>query len=235
MYYIKYDNDNGNDISIDYNKVIDAKHMNFMNISSSKDIDLLVSIQENKKILKKYIRKFMKYRKRLARKDTCNIYIKNYTESPLQKEFIRILESIFLVDLKQIYNNVYDIACDYLDNQFQGKNLCDFCDNKCGYKKETDIEVGCCMHFAKHKQFGGMFGEKLVACENLGADGKCTIKCMGCKLFTCSYLEKKGIRFKTTEIFAIDSIFNWVQKIFLKAIVYTPKEKMIDIMLFLHS
>ena len=126
----------------------------------------------------------------------------------------------------------YDIACDYLDEQFYGKNICDFCDNKCGYKKDYDLEVGCCRHFEKHKIFGCMLFEKFVNCEYLGSDGHCQIKCMGCKLFTCAYLENKGIKFKMKDILAIDSIFNFPQKIVLKSIVYTPKDKVMNMVMF---
>ena len=49
----------------------------------------------------------------------------------------------------------------------------------------------------------------------------------------CDYLNKKGIKFKQREIFPIDSIFNWRQKIYFKSIIYTPKEKIMKGILFL--
>ena len=133
-----------------------------------------------------------------------------------------------LVDKKQIYNKAYDLGCDYLDSQFYGKNLCDFHNDKCGYKKDYDIKIGCCRHYEKHKQLGLILNEKLVKCRYLANDGHCTIKCMGCKLFTCDYLKNKGISFKIKDIFVLDSVFNIIQKIVLKSRVYTPKEEILN-------
>lgn len=227
MYQIKYNNSDFKD-SININK------LNFSEIISNNSlINIVIYMKNDEKLLKKYIKIFLKYRKILDKVKMCNIYLQDYEDIRIEQDFVKLIKAIFLIDLRKIYEEAYDIACDYLDSQFYGKNLCDFCNNKCGYKKDTNIEIGCCRHYSKHKQFGALFFEKLVQCENLGKDGKCKIKCIGCKLFTCDYLERKGIKFKTNDILAIDSIFNPLQKILLKAIVYTPKEEIIDKLLFL--
>ncbi|MCL2354402.1 MAG: hypothetical protein FWC68_00630 [Oscillospiraceae bacterium] len=45
---------------------------------------------------------------------------------------------------KKQYEIIYDKVCTYLDNEFYGKNVCDFKDNKCGEKINTSSLVGCC-------------------------------------------------------------------------------------------
>lgn len=55
----------------------------------------------------------------------------------------------------------------------------------------------------------------------------CGVKCISCKLFTCDYLEKKGIKFRIKDILLLDAFFNPIQKYFIKYMVFTPKEKII--------
>ena len=229
MYTIQYNNEFDEEIK----NLFHIQRVKRKNIKMNKNqLYILITLTNDKKILKRYIKKFIRYRKILNKVKECVIVIYGFLNTRLHKDFISLVEASFIVDKRKIYENAYDIACNYLDEQFYGKNLCDFCDNKCGYKKDYDLEVGCCRHFEKHKILGRMLGEKLVTCENLGNDGHCEIKCLGCKLFTCVYLEKKRIKFKMKDILAIDSIFNFAQKIILKSIVYTPKDKIINMIMF---
>ena len=190
---------------------------------------------DSHKILKKYIKKLIKYRKLLLKNfEDLKIYLLSYDDTKIiHKQFYELLFSIINPSKELMYSTAYDLACDYLDSFFYGKNLCDFHNNRCGYRKDYDLEIGCCRHFEKHKQFGFYFGEKLVPCEHLGKDGHCTIKCLCCKLMTCDYLNKKGIKFKQKDIFPLDCTFNLFQKIYVKCIAYTPKEKIMKRIMFL--
>ena len=204
------------------------QNLSFKNLMKEKNtLIILINMTNSHMILKKYIKKLMRYRKILCKKfDTITFYLLSYQRSEMiQKQFKELLIPICSSNKKEIYSKAYDLACDYLDSFFYGKNLCDFHHNKCGYKKDCNLEIGCCRHFEKHKQFGLLWGEKLVPCEKLGPDGHCSIKCLCCKLMTCEYLNKKGIRFKQKEIFPIDCIFNYKQRIYIKCIAYTPKEE----------
>ena len=61
------------------------------------------------------------------------------------------LYSVIASNIKNIekrYNYIYDTVCDYLDNEFQEKNICQFKNNKCvgvtdGYHCKESIN-GCC-------------------------------------------------------------------------------------------
>lgn len=221
------------------NLSLDSNSINNLNIfklifRKENDIVIILPMNNDKKKMKHYVRKLMRLRKHLLKKHNITIVLKNFNENEIiHNQFKQLLNVICSGDKYSIYSKAYDLACDYLDSYFYGKNLCDFYDNKCGYKKDYDLQVGCCRHFEKHRQLGLLLGEKLARCEYLGNDGRCTVKCLGCKLYTCPYLEKKGIKFKQKDIFVIDSIFNWKQKIYMKCMVYRPKEYIMKGIMFL--
>ncbi len=154
------------------------------------------------------------------------VYVINYNkEKIVQKDFISALSAIFYSTRYERYNYIYDTVCDYLDSYFYEKNLCDFQNNKCGEKRNTSSTTGCCHHF-KHKALGPF--SKLVLCEYLNTvNYTCDAKCLSCKLFTCDYLNSKGIKFRIKDILLLDVFFNPLQKFFIKYMVFTPKEKIL--------
>lgn len=159
-------------------------------------------------------------------------YIINYdSTNKKQEEFILAINAIFYRTRYERYNYIYDTVCDYLDNYFYGKNLCEFKDNQCGEKRNTTSMTGCCHHF-KNKWLGPI-GSKLVLCEYLNEDHTCDAKCISCKLFTCDYLEKKGIKFRIKDILLLKVFFNPLQKYFIKYMVFTPKDKIIKRLMML--
>lgn len=140
-------------------------------------------------------------------------------------DFISGINAIFYKTRYERYNYIYDAVCNYLDSYFYGKNLCDFKNNKCGEKRDTSSTTGCCHHF-KHKALGPF--SKLVLCEYLNKETyTCDAKCLPCKLFTCDYLESKGIKFRIKDILLLNVFFNPIQKYFIKYMVFTPKDKII--------
>ena len=152
-------------------------------------------------------------------------YVINYDKNnERQNEFILAINAIFFKTRYDRYNYIYDTVCNYLDSYFYGKNLCDFQDNKCGEKRNTSSTWGCCRHY-KIKWLGPF--SKFTLCEYLKEDYTCAAKCLGCKLYTCDYLRKKGIKFKMKDILLLNAFFNPLQKYFIKYMVFTPKEKVI--------
>ncbi len=154
-------------------------------------------------------------------------YVINFEEDDKNQNYlISGINAIFCKTRYERYNYIYDTVCDYLDSYFYGKNLCDFKENKCGEKRKTSSTTGCCHHY-KHKALGPF--SELVLCEYLNNETyTCNAKCISCKLFTCDYLESKGIKFKIKDILLLDAFFNPIQKYFIKYMVYTPKEKIIN-------
>jgi len=228
-YYLNIANYNDNELT-------DIEDLKINNILKKQKLLLKIDFnklkkEEYKKILKKLlrIRKIIsKTKVNIGIKEESKIllgYILNFQENDeLQKDFIAGINAIFYNTRYERYNYIYDTVCDYLDGYFYGKNLCDFKDNKCGEKRNTTSLNGCCNHY-KNKLLGPL--TKFVPCEHLKEDHTCGAKCIGCKLFTCDYLEKKGVKFRIRDILLLDTFFNPLQKYFIKYMVFTPKEKVI--------
>lgn len=210
--------------------------INIMNLFKSEHILIKIDfnvINENKykKILKKLlflIQVSSKIKKDIGIKIDSKIllgYIVNYNHNDKkQKEMVQALNAVLYTKKYERYNYIYDTVCEYLDSFFYGKNLCDFKNNKCGEKRNTSSLTGCCHHY-KNKWLGPL--SKFVLCEHLNDDYTCGAKCISCKLFTCDYLEKKGIKFRINDILLLDAFFNPLQKYFIKYMVFTPKEKIL--------
>ncbi len=229
---IENDNISNNTISVndlDYTKILSYKQL-LLKIDFSE-----ISLKDYKKILKKILhikKKLYKKNFSIGKNKNKKIllgYVLNYDESNHeQNEFINAINAIFHKSKPEMYNYIYDTTCDYLDSFFYGKNLCDFQNNKCGEKRKVNSPscIGCCHHY-KNKLLGPLIPNNLVDCEYLKEDYSCGAKCIGCKLFTCDYLEKKGVKFRIKDFLLLDTFFNPIQKYFIKTMVFTPKEKIL--------
>lgn len=217
-------------------KAIDIQNLNISKVIRNKKLILNIDFKNiSKKQYKKVLKKLL-FIKNITSKINVKIgtfennkkiigYLINFDSTNQdQNDFIQAINAIFYNTRYERYNYIYDMVCNYLDNYFYGKNLCDFKNNKCGEKINTSSTTGCCHHF-KNKWFGPL--SKLVLCEYLKEDYTCGAKCISCKLFTCDYLEKKGIKFKIKDILLLNVFFNPIQKYFIKYMVFTPKEKII--------
>lgn len=237
-YYLKIVNCTSN-LPID---TIDIKNLKLINILKKGKFLLKIDFKnldrkQYRRLLKKllYIKKIISHSKvKIGIKNDVGIllgYLINYDEKiKEQNDFILGINAIFYNTRYERYNYIYDTVCDYLDSCFYGKNLCDFKNNKCGEKRNTSSTTGCCHHF-RIKAFGPL--TKLVLCEYLNKDYSCSAKCISCKLFTCDYLRKKGIKFRIKDILLLDTFFNPLQKYFIKYMVFTPKDKIIKRLMIL--
>lgn len=224
---------NSNEIPIE---VIDIEKLRFSKAIKQKRLLLKIDFNNLNKEQYKRLLKNLLFIKKITPKSKIKIgepkdskillgYIVNYDENNnAHNDFILAINAIFYTTRYERYNYIYDTVCDYLDNFFYGKNLCDFKNNKCGEKRNTSSTTGCC-HHVKIKLLGPL--SKMVLCEHLKEDYTCGAKCISCKLFTCDYLEKRGIKFRIKDILLLDVFFNPLQKYFIKYMVFTPKEKII--------
>ena len=217
--------------------IINVKNIKVLKVFKSKNIVLKIDFKEiepqmYKKILKKilFIKNFINNKNNNNKKIFLGYILNFEKENYQQKCFIDGINAIFYNNRYERYNYIYDNVCEYLDGFFYGKNLCDFKNNKCGEKRNTTSVTGCCHHF-KHKLLGPL--SKMVLCEYLKEDYTCGAKCISCKLFTCDYLESKGIKFKIKDILLLDTFFNPLQKYFIKYMVFEPKEKILKRLMFL--
>ena len=222
------------------NNPIDIKKISLKAIKKNQYLLLLIDFnvfekRNYRRLLKKllFIRKLIKLNhleigiKEKSKK--CIGYLVNYDKSnTLHNEFISGINAILYETRYERYNCIYDTVCNDLDSCFYGKNVCDFKDNQCGEKRGTSSHVGCCRHYKFI-----FFGFSLHTCKHLTKDYKCGAKCIACKLFTCNYLNKKGIKFKINDFLLLKTFFNPIQKVAIKGMLYTPKEKVIKALLLL--
>lgn len=136
---------------------------------------------------------------------------------------LHTLNAILYENINDKYNYLYDEICDYLDNEFIKYNLCGFKNDKCKVKKDSGVEMGCCYH-CKNKYFGLLYTNKFQLCEYL-KDKRCSAKCITCKLYTCSELQKQGIKYNTKKVLLIRYFFNPIQKFIIISSHFTPKER----------
>lgn len=226
--------------------VFDITKLKLLNILKASQFTFKINLsdikpKQYKKTLKKLLRIkkiLVKSKKQIGKQEGNKIvicYIINYDQNnKLQNDFILGINAIFFNSRYERYNYIYDTVCEYLDNSFYGKNLCDFKNNKCGEKRLTNSNscIGCCNHY-KIKLLGPLLTNNLTPCEYLKEDYTCGAKCIGCKLFTCDYLEKKRIKFRIKDILLLDTFFNPLQKYFIKTMVFTPKEQVIKRLMIL--
>ncbi len=216
-------------------EAINIEEINMQKIKKNNVLMIMIDFRNIKQEdYKKTLKHFMKIKKRMKKipigknengKKTIG-YIINYDKNNIKhQEFIQAINAILFDTKYDRYEYIYDTVCDYLDGYFYGKNLCNFKDNKCGEKRNTKSAIGCCRH-PRIMKLGPL--TRLVQCEYLNKENyTCDAKCISCKLFTCDYLEKKGIKFKIKDILLLDTFFNPIQKYYIKYMVFTPKEKII--------
>ena len=174
------------------------------------------------------------YKKIKKNKDKENIIVLKQNGNIIDLENINYLNdidskwklySVIAANIKNLekrYNYIYDIVCDYLDNEFQEKNICQFNNNKCigvtdGYHCKESVN-GCC------------YGRKRGLCKNF-IDGKCNIKSISCKLFTCRYLKKNKIKYYSDNIPLLKYFFNKRQKTIIEDSIFIDKEQIINMLL----
>ena len=135
---------------------------------------------------------------------------------------IYLIHASNIKDIKKRYSYIYDIVCNYLDQEFNNKNICGFDHNVClsvknnGHCKES--KNGCC------------YGRNRGLCKNF-KNGKCTIKSISCKLFICRYLKKNKIRYRANDIPLLKYMFNIKQKFIIENSIFKDKEEIINLLL----
>ena len=129
--------------------------------------------------------------------DKTKKFLENINDTEIEEKMKKIDSVLKISDTKERYSYLFELICDYLDNEFRKNNLCDF--DNCGLckrrralkeknpNKETYL-YGCCYSYINKR-----------VCPFLNKDGSCTNRNIGCKLFTCHYLKKEGYTLKVTE------------------------------------
>ena len=188
------------------------------------------SVLYDEKNAKRIIKKLAKLRKRADfLKKHLKIYVENreiqdlhHIEDKYEFYICTAINAVQIDDKKERCNFLYDEICYFLDHVCISNNLCDFKDDKCFVKRNTDVTMGCCHHYP-NKRLGIFYQKKMVQCEYLGKKG-CTTKAIGCKLYMCPQVNKKGFRFTVYNVLLIRYFFNFFQKIIIISGIFDTKE-----------
>ncbi|MBE6147212.1 MAG: hypothetical protein E7168_02630 [Firmicutes bacterium] len=154
---------------------------------------------------------------RIYNKTKC--YLEKIGDKEIQEK-LKIIDSILeYTDKSERYGYLYDLICDYLDQEFRGKNICGFSNNLCRRRcdmmernitKDTYLN-GCCHSYKTGKD-----------CEHLTNQG-CGIKNIACKTYTCFYLKKRGYRYNLDNIYLSRYFFNRRQKLYIETTHFVDK------------
>lgn len=132
-------------------------------------------------------------------------------------------------ELRKQYEYIYDHVCMELDYIFKKNNYCDFQNDKCICQREAKNcaheNMGCCYTYRNSRITGFPVDTKL--CEFL-VNGKCIQNCISCKLFTCSYLKRKNVKFKPNDFILIKVFFNRKQKSYIQDAFFKSKVEILN-------
>lgn len=142
------------------------------------------------------------------------------------KDIITCFNIFFCKNKKEKCEFIYDAVCDYLDNEFSNKKLCQFHEGTCIANRKGSSQFskdGCC--YSYNYSFGGLSSR--VPCQHLSNTG-CTTKNIACKFNTCFYLRYNGIQFKIKDILLLKRFFNLKQLLVVKCNHFKTKEQILD-------
>lgn len=137
------------------------------------------------------------------------------------KREIKVKEIINEKDLEKQYSLIFDYICDFLDNDLENNNYCDFQNGRCVANrlgKSVHKDNGCCYYY------------KVGLCNHL-KNGVCTSANIACKLFMCEYLETKRIKYDLNSILDIKLFFNRKQIEIIKHNYFKSKDEVINMLM----
>lgn len=144
---------------------------------------------------------------------------KYYEKEKLDKnirEITQLAEALNIKDKKQRLSYIYNKACDLLDSDFYGKNICNFKNNKCLHdRKDENKYDGCCQsNNGKH-------------CKYL-KNHKCEVRCLACKFHICKELIKLGYKYRVNDILVLKYLLNFKQKIIVYLDYFMSEEEVLE-------
>ncbi len=114
-------------------------------------------------------------------------------------------------NIKIKYEKILDYISNHLINEEKIYEKCQFKNNQCIANRNNKTPRkynGCCYKY------------KEGLCKKL-KNKKCSIDCISCKIYTCSYLEKQYGKINLNKIFPIKKVFNRKQREIIKISSYS--------------
>lgn len=210
----------------------------YLTINKFKDrIEISANIQDkqlNEKKVNSSVKQIAKLLKRNNFKKKNIIINTNLDLEKDEKEdnqrftLISALNACKIKDKNDRLKYVYMAACKYLDNEYLGKNICEFCDDVCVAKRKyvkngncpDSLKDGCCHEF----KLKNLFSSKDVPRCRYQQNRHCVADCLGCKLFACDAVHKKGIKYTYFNVALVRYFFNLGQKAIIRCSVFKPKD-----------
>lgn len=153
-----------------------------------------------------------------------------HNNSVYLEDILNAFKVIIMPTRREKYEFIYDTVCDFLDNNFTCKNICDFKNDQCVANRTgctAHETMGCCYSF----EYAGVFDFRMVKnvklCQYM-QNRKCATRNITCKLFTCKYLKNKNIFFDTHKILLLDCFFNKKQHEIIKSNFFRSREEILD-------
>lgn len=174
-----------------------------------------------KKINGKYkIPKFIRFRIKKNKKYEFeykgNLYDREIKDNKEIRQISLFVEALNIKDKKRRLEFIYDKSCDLLDDDFYGKNICEFKNNKCMHDRIHSSSMdGCCRSNDNNKK-----------CKYI-INHKCSIKCLACKFHICYCVRKKGYKYKVNDILMLKYLYNWKQKLIIYNDFFMTKQEVL--------
>lgn len=133
------------------------------------------------------------------------------------KQISLLVEALNIKNKKERIKFIYEKSCDLLDDDFYGKNICEFKNNKCIHDRVLNCSCdGCCKT-----------NDGLKKCKYL-VNHRCTIRCIACKFHICHCIRKKRYKIKVNDIYMIKYLYNWKQKIIIYNDFFIPEVEVLN-------
>ena len=191
-------------------------------LKDTKNVIFIINTDIDEEVLRPIVQMFD-----IAKKKGINIGLSNtigfcYVVDDI---LIRALQALLQDELYRRYEIVYDYICDELDKKFSDNSICQFENDRCIANRKyynKDKIMGCCYSF----KYNGIQFSDVKLCEHQ-KNSRCDVKCLGCKLFTCDYLKKHGIKFSLENMPIALAFFSKKQREILRTTFFTTKDDVI--------
>ena len=132
------------------------------------------------------------------------------------KQVSILVQALNITNRKERLKFCYDKACELLDNDFYGKNLCEFKNNRCMHDRIHAIsEDGCCRSNDNKRK-----------CKYI-KNHRCSTKCLACKFHICYCLKQKGYKYRINDIYVLKYLYNAKQKLMIYTDFFMTEEEVL--------
>ena len=147
----------------------------------------------------------------------------NLKEKMLLNEIENLIKMFNIRDEKERSSYIYDYMCERMMKEIKALNYCKFENNKCVTSRYTkgfpkSKENGCCAN---------TYLDKRKNCRYLNKDYSCKICSISCRVFTCKYLQDRGIDHSLWQYPIIDCSMGKITRSKIIHGFFTPKDVII--------